>query len=427
MADDEQALEFSPMVQDMLENLDNEDYSSETETIEPQHRKDDENDSSIATKQRNSTNANVTTIDIPIIPERTTLGTADSIEVGSVSPTSITLLNNDSIKNEHSKNIIETKTTAKDDINDDDKKCSSINNIMNTTDSSAIDDINNGDGNRNNNTSTSTNIETKFQSVKQQFNEFEKDKAQVILGIYDTLLYKIFHHYDLNMSLYSKIVSFLTSNEVSIAYYVIFWLRIMFYGMLGERDGVLVTLFAFTYLLLQIGVLLVINYQFMLYNMTQFDAVYKCLNGVLYTFHYDLLANNDFSGLTKIFHVLFMTSSTIDIFIVSNATALNVDHRVKLFAIFSWIILVLYGYTQAYYLINLDYYSFNWIGFQKGWTGSLDDFEYNLWGSAISAQGVILSSGANLLVFFIKQLIQKIRNPHTVLFGTVYKVQFKIN
>ena len=67
------------------------------------------------------------------------------------------------------------------------------------------------------------------------------------------------------------------------------------------------------------------------------------------------------------------------------------------------------------------------MGVQKGWTGSINDFEYQFFGSNVSTQGIILSTAANLLIFFIKQLIHKIRNPHTVLFGTLYKVEFKKN
>ena len=79
---------------------------------------------------------------------------------------------------------------------------------------------------------------------------------------------------------------------------------------------------------------------------------------------------------------------------------------------------------MAYYLINLNYYSWKWVGLNDNWTGNFEDYQYNVLGATISARSMVMSSTVNLIVFFAKQGYQKFKFPDSVMYDTPYKVVY---
>ena len=268
--------------------------------------------------------------------------------------------------------------------------------------------------------SSALSVVTSKKQIKTQLKE-SFSKSRIVVAACDTILQRIANRYNWHDDTPELIHSFLTSKTFGIIYFSLFWMRVVIWGLLG-KSSIIGLILVLLYYCCQLSVMTILNCRFLLFNIRKFEAVYKCVNSIIFTTHFYLLES---PSIFDIQSVLFIVTLTCDTFFVINAPCLRASDKCKIFSLFLMISMCGYGYAMAYYLINLNYYAFAWAGLNDGWTKDFRDFEYNVFGSTISTRFMVMSSATNLMIFFAKQMFEQVKFPNSVMYLTPYKIHYR--
>ena len=291
-----------------------------------------------------------------------------------------------------------------------------------------------------NNANTSFELQQRPNSARSDSSAHKKIKKQhrlqipkTTLNACDTLIFKLlskFHNTnntlnkdnnnnDQAIKRLTQFCKYFVSWQVFFFLLLLYIARFLIWTLFGPNFWFM-SLLNILYLLIQILIFTTnINLYFAFHVFIQFESIYKYFNGVIFIISYSALLSGNINTFMKSFinfnNILYIFSFIFDLFLIISFPAYNhlKSKKIKICALFLLLLFIIYGYVNSYFLININGYISQAIFGNKKSDIPLILTEYviYLFKGKVNIRSISLSSGLNLLIFFLRQLFYTIKLP----------------